>query len=221
MSAPASEDWTFLSLFKRWPNGHVLFDLPKLVLETGRAYVLTGANGAGKSTLLRMLGGLEPAPRASAAYAGRHWSLDPYPRELRRRIVYVHQHPYLFNTTVKDNLGYGLRAHGMRDNDASTIETAIDWAGVRHVLDVPPHRLSGGEKQRVAIARARALDPQLMLLDEPTSNLDGEARERVLALIGELAREGRTVLVVCHDRDIIHLPEVRHYKLTEGRFEAR
>lgn len=95
------------------------------------------------------------------------------------------------------------------------------WAGVRHLAASNPVTLSGGEKQRVALARARVLQPRLLLLDEPTANLDGEAREQVIALIPTLIHAGSSVVMACHDRDLINLPEVRRLKLREGRLEIR
>jgi tungstate transport system ATP-binding protein len=95
------------------------------------------------------------------------------------------------------------------------------WAGVAHLRDTDPTRLSGGEKQRVALARARVLQPRLLLLDEPTANLDGPAREQVMALIPTLLDAGSSVVMACHDRDLIGLPGVQRLKLREGRLEVR
>jgi tungstate transport system ATP-binding protein len=90
------------------------------------------------------------------------------------------------------------------------------WAGVAHLRDANPASLSGGEKQRIALARAKVLAPKLLLLDEPTANLDGAAREQVIALIPALLEAGTTVVIACHDRDLIGLPGVRRLKLRDG-----
>jgi tungstate transport system ATP-binding protein len=199
-----------------------LLDIDELTLDRSSAYVLTGVNGAGKSTLLRMLAGLEHGEIDSVDYEGRRVSLHPYPAELRRSIVYVHQHPIMFSTSVADNIAYGLRAHGGdKATIAADVERAIEWAGVGHARGTAPARLSGGEKQRVALARAKVLKPRLLLLDEPTANLDGPAREQVIALIPTLLEEGTTVVMACHDRDLIGLPGVRRLKLRDGRIEYR
>ena len=97
----------------------------------------------------------------------------------------------------------------------------MEWAGVSALRSRLSHTLSGGEKQRVALARAKILAPKLLLLDEPTSNLDGAAREQVIALIPTLIAEGSSVVMVCHDRDLIALPDVHRLKLREGRLETR
>lgn len=203
-----------------------LFDIDALAFPRATAVVLTGVNGAGKTTLLRMVAGLERAPGATVHWRGedggeRRAPLDPLPPQLRRRIAYMHQHPYLFRTSVRENIAYGLKGRGLSGSDIEKrIDTALDWAGIVHVQDTAPDRLSGGEIQRVALARAKVLEPDLLLLDEPTSSLDGHAREQVIALVQQLAEEGRTVVMICHDRDLINLPGVVRWKLSEGRLDT-
>ena len=200
----------------------LLFDIDELSLDTASAYVLTGANGVGKSTLLRILAGLDTAQAASAVFDGKPVSLHPYPQALRRAIVYVHQHPIMFSTSVAQNIAYGLSARGEpKARVAQLVEEAMVWAGVSYLRDTDPARLSGGEKQRVALARARVLQPRLLLLDEPTANLDGAAREQVIALIPTLMQQGTTVVMACHDRDLIGLPGVRRLKLRDGKIAYR
>lgn len=200
----------------------LLFDIAELTLDTASAYVLTGANGVGKSTLLRILGGLETAEVDEVSFDGQAVSLHPYPQALRAAIVYVHQHPIMFSTSVADNIAYGLRARGASKADVKkAVDEAMAWAGVDYLQDTDPARLSGGEKQRVALARARVLKPRLLLLDEPTANLDGSAREQVIALIPTLLEQGSTVVMACHDRDLIGLPGVRRLKLRDGRLAYR
>lgn len=199
-----------------------LFDIERLDIAAGAAYVLTGANGSGKSTLLRMLGGLERCTACTVEFDGLRQRLYPYPRQLRRAIVYVHQHPIMFSTSVGHNIAYGLLARGAdRRALRGCVEEAMAWAGVTHLRESDPARLSGGEKQRVALARARVLQPRLLLLDEPTANLDGTAREQVLALIPTLIDQGASVIMACHDRDLINLAGVRRLKLRAGCLEVR
>jgi tungstate transport system ATP-binding protein len=208
-------------LTKRYGE-HLLFDLQDFKLDAGRAYVLTGMNGAGKSTLLRVLAGLAPADAEGVHFAGEAVKLAPYPAALRRDIVYVHQHPVMFSTSVAGNIGYGLKARGTgRAEAAGLVEQAMHWAGVQHLRGSQPATLSGGEKQRVALARAKVLHPRLLLLDEPTASLDGEAREQVLALIPSLTQSGSTVVMACHDRELINLPDVRRLKLRDGQLEEK
>lgn len=199
-----------------------LFEIEQLAIEAGTAYVLTGVNGAGKSTLLRMLAGLERCDACTVDFDGRSMPLHPYPQALRRAIVFVHQHPIMFSTSVAHNIAYGLLARGeSRRSVAPRVEDAMAWAGVAHLRDLDPARLSGGEKQRVALARARVLQPRLLLLDEPTANLDGPAREQVIELIPTLLEQGSSVVMACHDRDLIGLPGIHRLKLRDGRLEYR
>ncbi len=199
-----------------------LFEIEQLAIEAGTAYVLTGVNGAGKSTLLRMLAGLERCDACTVDFDGRSMPLHPYPQALRRAIVFVHQHPIMFSTSVAHNIAYGLLARGeSRRSVAPRVEEAMAWAGVAHLRDTDPARLSGGEKQRVALARARVLQPRLLLLDEPTANLDGPAREQVIDLIPTLLEQGSSVVMACHDRDLIGLPGIHRLKLRDGRLEYR
>jgi tungstate transport system ATP-binding protein len=200
----------------------LLFDIDTLTINQASAYVLTGLNGAGKSTLLRILAGMEPAEIGQASFQGEAVVLRPYPRTLRDAIVYVHQHPIMFSTTIAGNIGYGLAARGVAKAEAvQRIEEAMDWAGLSHLRHSKPHTLSGGEKQRVALARAKVLSPRLLLLDEPTANLDGPAREQVIRLIPTLLKAGSSVIMACHDRDLIALPGVQRLKLRDGRLQSR
>ena len=199
-----------------------LLDIQDLRIERASAYVLTGANGSGKSTLLRILSGLESADIVRMQFLGNDCALSPYPQKLRQTVVYVHQHPVMFSGSVAANIGYGLKARGMEAADmARRVEQAMDWAGVLHLRHSNTATLSGGEKQRIALARARVLTPALLLLDEPTANLDGAAREQVIALIPTLMQEGSSVVMACHDRDLIGLPGVQRLKLRDGRLEVR
>lgn len=200
----------------------LLFDIPLLELATSTAYVLTGVNGAGKSTLLRILCGLEPAQVEEVRFMGQPMPLAPYPAAMRDAIVYVHQHPVMFSTTVLDNIAYGLRARGRaRQEVQQRAEEALQWAGMAHLRDRNPAVLSGGEKQRIALARARVLQPRLLLLDEPTANLDGAAREQVIELIPTLLQAGGSIVMACHDRDLINLPGVHRLKLRDAKLETR
>ena len=203
-------------------GARVLYDIADFTLDEASAYVLTGINGAGKTTLLRTLGGLEQAEPTSLLYRGALLQLSPYPARLRADVVYVHQDPVMFSTSVAHNIGYGLQARGVaRAAAQALVDAAMDWAGVRHLAGANPASLSGGEKQRVALARARVLEPKLLLLDEPTANLDGAAREQVIALIPQLTAAGSTVVMACHDRDLIGLPGMRRLKLRDGDITYR
>jgi tungstate transport system ATP-binding protein len=199
-----------------------IFAIERLAIEEGRTYVLTGPNGCGKTTLLRILAGLESAETGEMRFRGEAIGEGAGRERLRRSIIYVHQHPYLFHTSLRHNLEYGLRCRGVpADERARRVEEAIAWAGLQAQRRTPPSKLSGGEKQRVALARVRALRPDLMLLDEPTSNLDLEGRAQTLALLAQLRDEGRTVIVACHDQELISLDGVERLRLEAGVIRQR
>jgi tungstate transport system ATP-binding protein len=203
-------------------EGRPLFEIDHFAIQAAAAYVLTGANGVGKSTFLRILAGLEGAEIADARFCGEPVRMAPFPRWLRESITYVHQHPVMFSTSVADNIRYGLAARAIpRQEMLQRVEEAMAWAGIMHLRNSNPATLSGGEKQRVALARAKVLAPQLLLLDEPTSNLDGAAREQVIALIPDLTAAGSSVIIACHDRELIALPGIHRLKLRDGRLQMR
>ena len=206
--------------FSKRFGARALFDIPKLELERGASYALTGDNGAGKTTLLKALAGLERAQFGTIRYQGRTIAGDVL-GELRRDVVYVHQHPYLFDTSIAANIAYGLKLRGIAaDEIKRRVDAAIDWAKLGEFRDTPPQRLSGGEMQRVALARAWVLQAPVMLFDEPTANLDHASRERVIELITQSIGENNCVVVACHDLEIINLPHVRRLHLDQGTIRS-
>jgi tungstate transport system ATP-binding protein len=201
--------------------GRGLLDIGPLQLGRGDLVVLSGDNGSGKSTLLKILAGLEPAEVLKMRCDGLEADGRRYPRALRRSIVYVHQHPYLFNTSIAANIAYGLRVRAMDGVERTRrVAEAIAWAGVEHLQAVPPARLSGGEKQRVALARAKVLEPRVLLVDEPTASLDAQSRAQVIELLRRTATGDNCVVVACHDRELLDLPGARRWHLDGGRIEA-
>ena len=197
-----------------------LLDAGPLTLSAGDLIVLTGDNGSGKTTFLKMLAGLERGGRLRLRFDGIEATERAYPRELRRAILYVHQHPYLFNTSIADNIRYGLRLRGLEAQERERrVADAIAWAGVALLTAVEPRRLSGGEKQRVALARAKVLEPRVLLVDEPTANLDSQARAQVIELLRKTVTGDNCVVVACHDREIIELEGARRWHLDKGRIE--
>ena len=216
MSAPL---FSLRQLDKRFGQ-RVLFTDVRLDLESGSGYVLTGPNGSGKTTLLRIAAGFEPAD-ALVEFRGQRALIGAYPETWRREIVYVHQQPYLFHTSIEENLEYGLARRGLASAERKVrAREALEWAGLGDRRDVPPHKLSGGEKQRVALARAKVLNPTLLLLDEPTANLDGDARKQVLELVTALCIENHTVVVASHDPEIIRLAILNRVHVADGRIET-
>lgn len=171
-------------------------------LEIGRSEVLAlvGPSGAGKSTLLRLLNFIEPPTSGRIAFMGTDVTpTKEAPLAIRRRITTVFQQSILLNRSVRDNVAFGLRLRGRRDA-SEPVEAALETVGLRHLQRRRARTLSGGEAQRVALARALVLDPDVLLLDEPTANLDPAN----VALIEDVVRtqnreRGTTVVLVTHN----------------------
>lgn len=192
----------------------LLLDINALTFARGASYLLTGDNGSGKTTLLRILAGLEQAETGVFLFNGVRYGSAADLARLAPRVLYVHQHSYLFHTSVAANLEYGLKLGGVpRSEREELVRAEMAWAGVTHLADVPTHRLSGGEKQRVALARARILKPQLLLLDEPTANLDDDARVQVGSLIQQMREARNCVVIATHDREMTGLEGAVHLRL--------
>ncbi|UCH49160.1 MAG: ABC transporter ATP-binding protein [Betaproteobacteria bacterium] len=206
---------------RRVVAGQNILDVERLELERGRTYLLSGSNGAGKTSLLRVLAGLDEARCKQFLFDGVEIDLANYPRRMRSKLGFVHHHPMMFSTSVTDNIAFGLRAAGMsRPEVRRRTDEAIEWADIGSLANRPPQALSAGEKQRVALARAHALDPAMYLLDEPTANLDENGRVLVTHLIDIIAREGRTLLIACHDRELLSLDGVVRLHMRDGHLEG-
>jgi len=168
-----------------------------LALQPRRIYALTGPNGAGKSTLLRVMALLTAPQTGSVAFAGHE------PHELarqRQKVTLVEQSPYLFKGSVEDNLSYGLRLRGIDSKERSMrIGATLAIVGLQGFEQRQAKQLSGGESQRVALARALVLKPELLLLDEPTANIDSNSLEGYETLLKGLPEFGVTVVFSTHD----------------------
>jgi tungstate transport system ATP-binding protein len=171
--------------------------IDSLSLFAGELVALMGPNGAGKSTLLRLLNFLEPASQGEIRWKGIP-ILWPPDVGLRRKVTTVFQDPVLLNTSVRENLAYGLRLRPAFD--PRRVEEALERFDLRDLAEAPARQLSGGEGQRVALARALVLKPELLLLDEPTANLDPYSAGGVESIIREVrAERSTTLLLVSHD----------------------
>ncbi len=189
-------DILFSKIEKHFSDRRILAGVD-LQVTGGECQLLCGDNGAGKSTLLRILAGME-APNAGLVTdenGQRRWRRAK--RQLLRDVIYLHQHPYLFEGTVEYNLRYPLR--GSRHQRSQLVRKGLEWSGLTDLADQPVHNLSGGERQRVALARAWLRHPQVMLLDEPTTNMDSACRHRTIDLLRTLRDSGVALIIATHD----------------------
>jgi tungstate transport system ATP-binding protein len=202
-------------------NERLIVDIPELALERGYSYLLMGSNGSGKTTLLRVLAGLESAEIKQLSFEGVAIPLQDICQHLAPRVIYLHQHPYLFSTSVAANVAFGLKAAGIpHHKQAAVVDEAMTWAGVHHLAHIAPHKLSGGEKQRVALARARVLNPDVLLLDEPTANLDEEARGQVAGLIRRMCDNNHCVVIATHDPELMILKNAVNLRLQNATLQV-
>ncbi|MBZ0143534.1 MAG: energy-coupling factor ABC transporter ATP-binding protein [Rhodocyclaceae bacterium] len=185
-----------------WPDAPPILDGVSLSVREGEKLVLLGANGCGKSTLLKLMNGLVAPQAGRFRYLGEEVTparlkQGAFARRFRSEVVLLFQHPeaMLFNPTVRDEIVYGPRQLGFADADGR----AERWAaalGLASLLDAQPFSLSGGQKQKVALAAILALEPRLLLLDEPVSSLDPRASGW---LVDHLLDCGQTVVTSTHN----------------------
>ncbi len=182
-----------------------------LQIEAGQQVALLGANGSGKSTLLRLLDALYFPSTGSITFNGEELSherlrQDDVSYAFRRRVALVFQNPdvQLFNPSVFDEVAYGpLQMEWPASQVRDRVNHTLDFMGIAHLRDRSPHRLSGGEKKRVALASAIVLDPDVLLLDEPTATLDPRSQSQVIDLLQEWRSTSKTVITATHQLDIV------------------
>jgi len=192
-------------------NNQVALKDVSLIVQPGERIAILGANGSGKSTLLKILDGLYFPQTGKVCAFGElltEQSLQEESRtfDFRRRVGLVFQDPdvQLFSPTVWDEVTFAPLHLGLsRAEVIERSEWAMDLLGITKLRDRAPHRLSGGEKKKVALASILSLRPDVWLLDEPTASLDPRSQSRLLDFIGELRKEGKTIITATHDLDIV------------------
>lgn len=188
-------------LRRSFPTGFTL-RVEHLRLPRGSLCWLVGPNGAGKTVFLEALALLEPPQAGEVELLGeRIFPGMGGRRRARLKMALVMQKPYLFRGTVAENVAYGLRVRGVaRAERRRRVAAVLERLGLARLAQTDVRHLSGGQVQRVALARALVLEPEVLLLDEPTAHLDPEHAEAIEGLLGELRRDGRmTLLVSGHD----------------------
>ena len=202
-----------------YPDGHRALDGVDLHIHPGERVALLGPNGAGKTTLVLHLNGILIPTSGSVTVSGL-----PVKRsrllEVRRRVGVVFQDPddQLFMTTVAQDVAFGPRNLGLSAHEVDArVEEALTAVGMLDVADRPPHHLSFGQKRRVAVATVLAMRPEILVLDEPSSNLDPASRRELAEIVDGL---GITMLMVTHDLPYALQLCERSVVLSEGRVVA-
>jgi len=190
-----------IDLWQRYGERDILKNI-NLRVERGEVFALIGPTGAGKTTLLRLIDLIDTPASGKIFFNGTDMTVSEKARlEARRRMAFVLQKPIVFNMSVHDNIAYGLRWRGVgRSHVREKVSSILEMVGLADYKSRNARTLSGGEVQRVAIARAIAIKPEVLLLDEPTANLDPVSASRIEELItGIIKRDAITVIMATHD----------------------
>ena len=209
---------------KRIHGGKAIVDIPQLNIEAGKIYALTGPNGSGKTTLMQMLAFIDAPDIGTVTFMGTpvvysEKQLQP----LRRRVVIVDQHPILFSMSVYHNVEFPLR---IRNQSAAArkaaVEEALNKVDMLAFADVMGSHLSGGEIQRVALARALVCRPDVLLLDEPTSNIDKNHQPIIESMIRIASQSDKvSVLFSTHSMWLVEQLADHCLNLENGKISSR
>ena len=205
-SVPAAEPPAILARdlgFSYGPDAQAL-DGVSLEVPARATTAIVGQTGSGKSTLLRLLCGLEAADAGSLTICGINAATKRGRRQVRRAVGYVMQHPerQLFAQTVAEDVAFGPRNQGLSAAEVERrVAHALDLVGLADRRDASPFELSGGQQRLAAIAGVLAMEPELLVLDEPTAGLDPRGRARLRTLMADLAAHGVTLLQVTHSME--------------------
>ena len=193
-----------------------------LSLYPGKCIFLSGKNGVGKTTLLKIIAGLEIPDLAKIEISGKTNCWKKAIRSVRKEIIYLHQNPIMFSSTVELNVAYGLRFTSLnRKQRQESVEEALEWAGLTDVAKKQAKTLSGGVQQRVAFTRAWILKPKVLLLDEPMANMDHESREQTYQLLVRMKSAGMSLVITSHFMQYFEGIVDQHFQLKNGALELK
>jgi len=200
-------------------DGRQVLGIDSLSIAAGKVTVLVGENGSGKTTLLRLLNGLLQPSGGTILYNGAPLRGDGA-RRLRAETVMVHQNPLLFRGSVGRNVAYGLRIRGVAAHEVSQrTKEALAKVGLSGFEGRRAGRLSGGEVQRIAMARALVLRPNVLMLDEPTANVDPASRVVVETIVREAVSAGGSVIMSTHAMELAYRLCDSLLRMAEGRVQ--
>jgi tungstate transport system ATP-binding protein len=211
---PADPLYRLESIRHRY-GSRIVLDIERLEVRCGETLAIIGPSGCGKSTLLRLLQFLERPSEGRLTFDDQPIDGDP-PLAVRRRVTTVFQRPVVLDRPVRDNLAYGLRVRGARGYQ-DRITRLLEALALEPLADASSRTLSGGEIQRVAFGRALAFDPEVLLLDEPTANLDPYNVRIIEELIRDQKARGVTIVLATHQVFQARRVSDRTALLLEGR----
>ncbi len=205
-----------------YSDGTVALSNINMTFERGERIALLGTNGSGKTTLLNHLNGIMKPTSGKIYYEDKPLQYDSKSLlELRKHVGFVFQDPndQLFAPTVKQDVAFGPLNLGIPTDKVKTIVSeALATVGMSEFEDKPPHFLSLGQKKRVALAGVLAMQPEVIIMDEPTSNMDPRATSDILHLLSQLNKQkGITLLLATHDVDMVPLFANKLYILNKGK----
>lgn len=191
-----------------YPDGTPAIRDVNIRIKEGKKVAFVGPNGAGKSTLFLLLNGTLRPTEGEVLFHGEPLRYDSKSlREIRRRvgIVFQNSDDQLFAPTVYQDVAFGPVNLGFEPEKVKRyVGYALDYVGLSELADRPPHHLSGGQKKRASIAGVIVMEPDVIILDEPTSNLDPEGAEEIIDLLSELNYHGKTIIVSTHDVELAY-----------------
>ncbi|TAN39768.1 MAG: cell division ATP-binding protein FtsE [Nitrospirae bacterium] len=210
---------SFSTASKEYDNQTALRDITFMV-EKGEMVFITGPSGSGKTTLLKLIYSAERPDSGHISVAG--WDINNLKEStiplLRRHIGVVFQDfRLLANRNIFDNVAMALRIRGAAEREIKTkVYESLKSVGLRHKSDSYPRNLSGGEQQRVVIARATVAEPNLLLADEPTGNLDADTAEGVMRIFKNINAKGTTIMIATHNKELYRNTGKKVIRLDSG-----
>ena len=210
------------NLSHQYSDGTLALDNVSLSFEKGERIALLGTNGSGKTTLLHHLNGILKPTSGKVFFEDKALAYDSKSLlDLRRRVGFIFQDPndQLFAPTVKQDVAFGpLNLGQPTDQVKKAVDEALETVGMAEFAEKPPHFLSLGQKKRVALAGVLAMQPEVLIMDEPTSNLDPRATSEILHLLLRLNNERKmTLILATHDVDMVPLFANKLYILSRGK----
>jgi len=202
-----------------YPDGQEAIRTMSFVIHHGESVGIIGANGAGKSTLLMLLMGVLFPDRGEVLVGDVHVTKKTLPL-IRQRLGIVFQNPddQLFMTTVYDDVAFGPRNYKLDEKEVeSRVNQALEMVGITHLKDRAPFKLSGGEKRAAAIASVLSMQPDVLIMDEPSAALDPKSRRRIIRLLNGF---GHTKIVTSHDLDMTYETCDRIIVIKDGEIAA-